>query len=70
MKKKEESPEKELNEIETSNLSDIELKIMVIRMLKEFSENYMELYGSYKELVGTTAACKRTYKVSIRTRKK
>ena len=39
-KGKGESPEKELNEIETSNLSDIELKIMVIRMLKEFSENY------------------------------
>ena len=41
---------KELNEIEASNLSDIEFKIMVKRMLKELSENYKELYGSYKEL--------------------
>ena len=40
-------PEKELNEIEASNLSDIENKIMVIRLLKELSENHKELYGSY-----------------------
>ena len=44
----EESPEKELSEIEASNLSDTEFKIMVIRMLKELSENYRELYGTYK----------------------
>ena len=29
------SPEKELNEIEISNLSDTEFQILVIRMLKE-----------------------------------
>ena len=34
-KEMEESPEKELNEIEASNLSDTEFKIMVLRMLKE-----------------------------------
>ena len=39
-----------LNEIETSKPSDTEFKIMVIRMLKELSENYKELQESYKEL--------------------
>ena len=39
-----------LNEIEISKPSDTEFKIMVIRMLKELSENYKELQESYKEL--------------------
>ena len=38
-KGKRESPEKELNEIEASNLSDTEFKVMVIKMLKQLSEN-------------------------------
>ena len=50
LKEKEESPEKEINEIEASHLSDTELKIMIIRMLKELSENYKELYGNNKGL--------------------
>ena len=33
------TPEKELNEMEISNLSDAEFKTTVIRMLKEFSED-------------------------------
>ena len=36
-----------LNEMETGNLPDIEFKRMVIRMLKELSENYKELSGTY-----------------------
>ena len=47
MKEKEEYPEKELSEIEANNLSDIEFNVMVIRMLKELSENYKELSGTY-----------------------
>ena len=43
----EESPVKELNEIEASNLSYIEFKKMVIRMVKELSDNYGELSGNY-----------------------
>ena len=43
MKEKEESPEKELNEIEASNFSDTEFKVMVIRMLKELSGNYISM---------------------------
>ena len=34
-----------LNEIEASNLSDIEFKIIVIRMPKYFKKNYKELKG-------------------------
>ena len=33
------TPEKELNEMEISNLSDAEFKTLVIRMLKETSED-------------------------------
>ena len=38
LKGMEESPEKELNEIEANNLSDIEFKVMVIRMLKKLRQ--------------------------------
>ena len=34
---------KELNEMEASKQSDIEFKRMVIRMLKELTNNYKEL---------------------------
>ena len=53
----EDSPLKELNEMEVSKLSDIEFKIMVIRMLKELTENYKELsenYNSMKKEIETT----------------
>ena len=33
------TPEKELNKLEISNLSDTEFKTLVIRMLKELSED-------------------------------
>ena len=33
------TPEKELNEVEISNISDAEFKTLVIRMLKELSED-------------------------------
>ena len=46
MKDKEESPEKQLNEIGGSNFLDIEFKVMVIKMLKELNENYIELSGN------------------------
>ena len=38
MKKQNKTPEKELNEIETGNLSDVEFKTLVSRMLKELTE--------------------------------
>ena len=39
MKEQIKTPEKELNEMEISNLSDVEFKTLVIRMFKELSEN-------------------------------
>ena len=40
MKGKEEASERMLNETEASQLSDIELKAMVIRKLSKLTENY------------------------------
>ena len=39
MKKQIKTPEKELNEMEISNLSDAAFKTLVMRMLKELSED-------------------------------
>ena len=39
MKEQIKTPEKELNEMEISSLSDAKFKILVIRMLKELSED-------------------------------
>ena len=39
MKEQNKTPEKELNKMEISNLSDAEFKTLVIRMLREFSED-------------------------------
>ena len=39
MKEQNKTPEKELNEMKISNLSGAEFKILVIRMLKELSED-------------------------------
>ena len=38
MKEQIKTPQKELNEMKISNLSDAEFKTLVIRMLKELSE--------------------------------
>ena len=38
-----ETPEKELNKMEISNLSDAELKTLAIRMLKELTEDLSSL---------------------------
>ena len=44
------SPLKELNEMEVSKLLDIEFKIMVIRMLKELTDNDKEMTESYNNM--------------------
>lgn len=45
--KEKESSLKELNEMEVSNLSYTEVRVMVVRMQKELGENYKELRGNY-----------------------
>ena len=59
LKGKEESPERVLNEIEANKGLDMVFKVMVIRMLKELSENYKELQGSYKELTSNYISMKK-----------
>ena len=43
----EDSPLKEQNELEVTKLSDMEFKIMVMKMLKELTDNYKELSENY-----------------------
>ena len=50
MKKQIKTPEKELNEMELSNLSDAEFKTLVIRMLRELSEDL----SSIKKILSET----------------
>ena len=50
---------KELNKTEASNLSDIEFKVMVIRILKVLSENYKKLHGIYREPSGNYTSMKK-----------
>ena len=50
LKGMEDSPLKEVNEMEASKLSNIEFKIMVIRMLKELTDNYKELSEKYNSM--------------------
>ena len=46
MKEQINSPGKELNEMEISNLPDAEFKTLVIRVLKELSEDFTTLKRS------------------------
>ena len=53
MKEEIKTPEKELNEIEISNLSDAEFKTLVIRMLKELSEDLSSIKEIQSEMKDT-----------------
>ena len=46
-KGKGDSPLTALNEMEVTKLSDIEFKIMVIKIFKELTDNYKELSENY-----------------------
>ena len=50
MKGKIKPPQKELNKMEESNLSDAELKTLVIRMLKELSEDLNSIKKTQSEV--------------------
>ena len=53
MKEQIKTPEKELNKMEISNLSDAEFKTLVIRMLKELSEDLSSIKKIQSESKGT-----------------
>ena len=50
MKEEIKTPEKELNKMEISNLSDVEFKTLVIRMLKEISEDLKNIRKIQSEM--------------------
>ena len=52
------TPEKELNKREISNLSDAEFKTLVVRMLKELSENFNSIKKIQSEMKDTLTEIK------------
>ena len=50
MKEQIKTPEKKVNKMEISNLSDVEFKILVIRMLKELSEDLNSIIKIQSEM--------------------
>ena len=58
MKKQIKIPEKELNKMEVSNLSDVEFKIMVIKMLKELNEDLNSIKKIQSEMKDILIAIK------------
>ena len=59
MKGKEEVSETMLNEKEASQLSDIEFKELVIKMLHDITQNYQKLQGKYNELTANYITMKK-----------
>ena len=57
----EDSPLKELNEMEVTKLSDIEFKIMVIKMYKD-TDNYKELCENYISMKKEIEMINKTHK--------
>ena len=53
MKEQNKTPEKEQNEMEISNLSDADFKTLVIRMLKELSEDLNSIKNIQSEMKNT-----------------
>ena len=60
MKEQIKTPEKELNKMEISNLSGAELKTLVIRMLKELSEELSSIKKTQSEMKDTLIKIKNT----------
>ena len=58
MKEQIKTSEKELNKMEISNLSDAEFKTLVIRMLKELSEDLSSMKNTQSETKGTVTEIK------------
>ena len=65
MKEQIKIPEKELNKMETSNLSDAEFKALVIRMLKELSEDLSRIKKIQLEMKDTLIEIKNNLQENI-----
>ena len=59
MKEQIKTPEKKLNEMETSNLSDAEFKTLVIRILKELSGYFSSIKNTQAEMKVTLSEIKK-----------
>ena len=65
MKEQIKTPEKDLNKIKTSNLSDVEFKTLVIRMLKELSEDFNSIAMIQSETTDTLIEIKNNLQETI-----
>ena len=65
MKEQIKTPEKELNEMEINNFSDADLKTLVIRMLKELSEDLNSIKKTQSETKSTLIEIQRIYTETI-----
>ena len=61
MKEQNTTPERELNKMEKSNLSDAEFKTLVMWMLKEFSEDLSSLKNIQSETKATLSEKKEQF---------
>ena len=62
MKEQDITPEKELNEMEMSNLSDAEFKTLVIRMLKELTGYFNSIKKTQAEMKITLSEIRKIYR--------
>ena len=60
MKEQNKTPEKELNEIEISKLSDTKFKTLVIRMLKELNGYFNSIKKTQAEMKFTLSEIKKS----------
>ena len=58
------TPEKELNKIEISNLSDAEFKTLVVRMLKELSEDLSSIKKIQSKMKDSLIGIKNNYRIT------
>ena len=61
MKEQIKTPEKQLNKMEIRNLPDAEFKTLVIRMIKEFSENFRSIKKIQSEMKDTLIEIKNNF---------
>ena len=67
MKEKQASPEKEVNELEASNLSEQEFRVMIIRWLKRMEDKFDNMSKNQEEMKNDIATVKNSIE-SIKSR--